>query len=91
MKIYSGDGHINVGSGEDLTILALTEMVCEVVGFNGTISHDLSKPDGTPRKLMSADKLLALGWRPSISLPDGLADAYGAYRRLIAIPPEAAG
>jgi GDP-L-fucose synthase len=89
MKMYSGDGHINVGSSEDLTILALAKMVCEAVEFNGTITHDLSKPDGTPRKLMSADKLLALGWRPSISLPEGLAYVYGAYKRLIAKSPVA--
>lgn len=87
MKVYSDDGHINVGSGEDLTILALTKLVCEAVGFSGTITHDLSKPDGTPRKLMSTDKLRGLGWLPSISLQDGLTGAYGAYRQLIAKSP----
>jgi GDP-L-fucose synthase len=76
MKVYSDDTHVNVGSGEDVTILELTEMVCEAVGFTGRIVHDLTKPDGTPRKLMSADKLRGLGWKPSIALKDGIAQAY---------------
>ena len=53
------------GSGEDLTILELAEIVCEAVGFTGEIVHDLGKPDGTPRKLMSSAKLRALGWAPT--------------------------
>jgi len=76
MKTHSAAGHINVGSGEDLTILELTQMVCDVVGFHGKIVHDLSKPDGTPRKLMSADKLRATGWAPKIALRDGIAAVY---------------
>jgi len=79
MKTYSGDTHINVGSGEDLPILELAELVCNVVGFEGKIVHDLSKPDGTPRKLMSADRLRGLGWAPSISLKQGVAETYAAY------------
>jgi GDP-L-fucose synthase len=73
---YSEAEHINVGSGEDVSILELTRLVCDVVGFDGEIVHDLSKPDGTPRKLMSADKLRALGWRPSIGLREGIASTY---------------
>ena len=80
MKVYSGADHINVGSGQDLTILELAKMICSVVNFSGAITHDLSKPDGAPRKLMQADKIRALGWQPSISLKAGLADAYAAYR-----------
>ena len=76
MKVYSDMGHINVGSGEDLTILELTKMVCETAGFAGKIAHDFSKPDGTPRKLMSADKIRALGWAPSIPLSAGLKSTY---------------
>ncbi len=76
MKTYSDFEHVNVGSGDDVTILELTRMVCDVVGFRGEIVHDLSKPDGTPRKLMSADKIRALGWSPSIALRDGLATTY---------------
>jgi GDP-L-fucose synthase len=76
MQVYSGAEHVNVGSGEDLTILELTQLVCDVVGFRGTIVHDRSKPDGTPRKLMSADKIRALGWRPRIGLREGLEATY---------------
>ncbi len=76
MKVYSDAGHINVGSGEDLPIGDLAQLVMDVVGFEGELTKDTGKPDGTPRKLMSADKIRALGWQPSISLRDGLADAY---------------
>jgi GDP-L-fucose synthase len=79
LKHYSADQHINVGSGEDLSILELTQMVCRVVGFSGQISHDLSKPDGTPRKLMSADRLRALGWTPKIGLEEGIRATYAAF------------
>ena len=70
---------VNVGCGEDVSIRELAEMVAETVGFEGEITHDLSKPDGTPRKLMSADRLRELGWSPSIELRDGLADAYNWF------------
>jgi len=76
MKNHSASGHVNIGSGEDLTILELTQLVCDVVGFKGEIVHDLSKPDGTPRKLMSADKLRASGWAPKIDLKEGIASVY---------------
>ena len=79
MKVYSDFEHVNVGSGEDLSILQLTKLVCEVVGFEGDILHDLSKPDGTPRKLMSADKIRSLGWKPAIGLVEGVASAYSAF------------
>lgn len=76
MKTYSDAEHVNVGSGEDITILELVEKVCAAVGFDGTIIKDTTKPDGTPRKLMSADKLRAMGWSPSIALEDGIAATY---------------
>lgn len=76
LKSYSGAEHVNVGSGEDLTILELTRLVCDVVGFRGKIVHDLGKPDGTPRKLMSADKLRGMGWSPSIPLEQGVEETY---------------
>ncbi|MEH6792133.1 MAG: GDP-L-fucose synthase [Parasphingorhabdus sp.] len=79
LENYSGYEHVNVGSGEDVTILELAQTVCDIVGFSGKIVHDLSKPDGTPRKLMSADKLRSIGWRPSISLNDGIARVYDAF------------
>ena len=79
LKSYSGDEHVNVGSGEDITIGDLARLVCEVVGFKGEIRHDTSKPDGTPRKLMSGDKLRAMGWRPRISLKEGIAAVYAGF------------
>lgn len=79
MKSYSDDGHVNVGSGEDVTILELTRLVCRVVGYEGGIVHDLAKPDGTPRKLMDVSRLAALGWRAQIGLEDGLRDAYAWF------------
>ncbi len=79
MKNYSGEQHVNVGSGEDLTILELARQVASVVGFEGEIVTDPSKPDGTPRKLMSADKLRAMGWSPRIPLEQGIRQTYGWY------------
>ncbi|WP_306250436.1 GDP-L-fucose synthase [Parvularcula sp. IMCC14364] len=76
MKIYSDAEHVNVGSGEDLTIEDLARNVMDVVGFEGELTKNTSKPDGTPRKLMSADKIRGLGWKPSISLQSGLKNAY---------------
>jgi GDP-L-fucose synthase len=79
MKTYSGLEHVNVGSGEDITILELARLVAEVVGFTGEIVTDTSKPDGTPRKLMAADKLRAQGWAPKIALKDGIASVYAWF------------
>ena len=76
MKTYSDSGHVNVGAGDDLTIAELTRLVCDVVGYDGTIVHDHSKPDGTPRKLMSIAKIRALGWAPRIDLRAGLVSTY---------------
>ncbi|MGN8151203.1 GDP-L-fucose synthase [Agrobacterium sp. 22094] len=72
MKNYSDESHVNVGSGEDISILELAKLVCRIIGFKGEIKHDLSKPDGTPRKLMSVEKLTALGWQPTTKLSYGL-------------------
>jgi GDP-L-fucose synthase len=68
--------HINVGTGEDLSIRQLSALIGKVVGFNGRIEYDPSKPDGTPRKLMDVTRLRALGWKPRIALEAGLALAY---------------
>ena len=76
MQAYSGEEHVNVGSGEDLTILALAELVAETVGFKGRIVTDTTKPDGTPRKLLSNDRLRTLGWQPKTPLRQGLAETY---------------
>ena len=76
MKHYSDDGHVNVGSGEDLSILDLTKLVCDVVGYQGEIEQDLSKPDGTPRKLMDVTKLKGLGWAATTDLAGGVRASY---------------
>lgn len=76
LKNYSGHEHVNVGSGEDMTIEALAHLVMEVVGFEGALEKDLTKPDGTLRKLMKADRLRELGWTPRIGMREGLENAY---------------
>jgi GDP-L-fucose synthase len=67
---------VNIGCGEDVTIRELAETVCKVVGFEGGLAFDTSKPDGTPRKLMNVDRLRSLGWSPRIGLEEGIRDAY---------------
>jgi nucleoside-diphosphate-sugar epimerase len=79
--IYSANtqpmlSHINVGSGQEISIAELANLIGEVTGFNGLICFDSSKPDGTPRKLMDSSRLANMGWSPSINLRDGLTDAY---------------
>jgi GDP-L-fucose synthase len=79
MKHYSGEEHVNIGYGSDVSILELARLVAEIVGFEGTIVCDTSKPDGTPRKLMSSKKLNAMGWTPKIPLRDGIAATYAWF------------
>jgi len=79
MQGYEQAEHINVGVGEDLTILELARLVADVVGYQGQILTDPSKPDGTPRKLMDVSRLSALGWKAQIGLRDGVADTYRWY------------
>ena len=81
MRNYAGEDFINVGVGEDLTIRELAEMIREVVGYQGEIVQDRSKPDGTPRKLMDVSRLSDLGWKARISLRDGIAETYGWFLR----------
>lgn len=78
-KYYSGYEHVNVGSGTDVSIEELARAVMTVVGFDGALEKDLTKPDGTPRKLMQADSLRKLGWEPSTTLETGLAHAYECF------------
>jgi len=73
--------HINVGTGEDLTIRELAETVGKVVGFSGRIEFDTTKPDGTPRKLMDVSRLRALGWQAKVGLADGLTLAYADFMK----------
>ena len=79
MKTYSGHEHVNVGSGTDVTVEELARLVMEVVGFNGGLTQDVPKTGGTPRKLMSAEKIRSLGWSPSIDLRSGLEHAYRCF------------
>ena len=76
MKNYSEEGLINIGVGEDISIKELAEMIKEITGYKGKIVFDVSKPDGTPRKLMDVTKLSTLGWKASIELKKGIADVY---------------
>lgn len=76
---YSEAGHINVGSGEELTIRELAEAVARVVEFKGTLKFDATKPDGTPRKIMDNARIAALGWKRKIPLQQGIASVYAWY------------
>lgn len=76
LENYDSPEIVNVGCGEDITIRNLVEVICDVVGFDGEITFDSGKPDGTPRKLLDTSRLTALGWRPQISLRDGIAQTY---------------
>lgn len=79
MKSYSDALHINVGSGEDIAIIELARLVMEVLGYDGEVVTDPSKPDGTPRKLMDNGRLAALGWSPRVGLREGIARGYAAF------------
>ncbi len=76
MNHYSGESHVNVGCGSDLTIAEVARLLAEVVGFTGDFVFDPTKPDGTPRKLLDVSRLSGLGWQPQTSLRDGLAETY---------------
>lgn len=80
MQQYSEFEHVNVGSGEDIAIIELARLVCEVVGFTGDMHTDTTKPDGTMRKLMSGERLQTMGWHPRITLRAGVQDAYSAFQ-----------
>ena len=80
MKNYHGHQHVNIGTGTDLTIKALAEMIQSIVGYEGEIKHNLDKPDGTPRKLMDVSFLHSLGWKHSIKLSDGIKMVYEDFR-----------
>ena len=79
MQDYDEDYHINVGTGEDVTIKELTETIVDVVGYAGEIEWDTSKPNGTPRKLLNVDKIHKLGWKHKIGLREGIVSTYKWY------------
>jgi GDP-L-fucose synthase len=76
MERYSGESHVNIGWGEDVSIRELAEFVAATVGYAGGFRYDTTKPDGAPRKLLDTTKLAGMGWRPGVALRDGLADTY---------------
>ena len=81
LQHYSAAQHVNIGTGTDITIREAAEAVARVVGFEGVLQFDASKPDGTPRKLMDGSRMAAIGWKARIQLSDGLADAYRHFRQ----------
>jgi GDP-L-fucose synthase len=80
MQNYDEPEHINIGTGEDVTIKKLAETISNVVGFMGDVEWDSTKPNGTPRKVLNVDKIKSLGWEPKISLFDGIESTYGWYK-----------
>ena len=80
MKNYDEAGHINIGVGEDISILDLAELIKHIIGYEGTINWDHSKPDGTPRKLMDVTRLSSLGWKARIGLQEGIRSVYHNFR-----------
>ena len=77
---YSDEMPINVGSGDEVTITELAQIIAEVVGFEGRLVFDASKPDGTPRKLLDTSRLAGMGWKPKIKLVDGIKATYNEFR-----------
>ena len=79
MKGYSGESHVNIGSGEELSIGDLARSIAGAVGFTGSFRFDTEKPDGVPRKLLNVDMLHEMGWSARTSLQEGLALTYAWY------------
>jgi GDP-L-fucose synthase len=79
LKLANPPDLINIGTGTDVTIRELTEIVAEVTGFKGKITWDATKPDGTPRKLMDVSKLTALGWKARVGVREGVAQTYASF------------
>lgn len=83
MQHFNDPGFVNIGIGEDIAIKDLALLIKDIVGYTGEINHDLTKPDGTPRKLMDVTKLHLLGWKHKISLESGIRSVYEAYRQQV--------
>ena len=81
MQYYNDKQFVNVGSGEDLSIKSLAEMIQSIVGFQGELIWNTEKPDGTPRKLMDVSKIKGMGWSPKINLEQGIANVYREYQQ----------
>jgi len=79
LENYNEPEIVNIGCGEDVTIRELAETVCDVLGFQGELVFDTTKPDGTPRKLLDMSKLFSMGWKPRVPLREGIRGAYDWY------------
>jgi GDP-L-fucose synthase len=87
MQNYNEPGLVNIGTGEDITIADLARLVGKIVGYEGTIDFDTTKPDGTPRKLMDVNKLNNMGWKYTTALEDGIRLAYEDFIQRYATSP----
>ena len=85
LENFSQSGPINVGVGEDISIRDLALLMREIVGFEGELEFDLSKPDGTPRKLMDVSRINALGWRAEVELRAGVGETYAWFRENVGV------
>lgn len=83
MENYDEPGHINVGTGKDVTIKELAEIIADVTGYTNDIEWDTTKPNGTPRKVLNVDKIKALGWEPKIDLKEGICKVYEYYKEYV--------
>ena len=84
LKLYSGEQHVNVGFGSDLTIFELAHLIKDIVGFDGEIVFDRTKPDGTPRKLLDSSLITSMGWAPRVDLETGLRSTYNWFLENVA-------
>jgi GDP-L-fucose synthase len=80
LDVYDDPQHVNVGVGEDVTIAELASLIADVVGYEGALEWDATKPDGTPQKLLDVTRMKSLGWEPAIGLREGIASTYEGYR-----------
>ena len=85
METYNEPGLVNVGTGTDLSILELAELIARITGYSGSIKKDISKPDGTPRKLMDVSKMKSMGWQARISLEEGIRAVYQEYEKTLVV------
>ena len=81
MEKYNSEDIINIGTGEDVTIKELAEIIVEVTGYKNDYEWDTSKPNGTPRKVLNVDKIKSLGWEPKIGLKEGIESTYEWYKK----------
>jgi GDP-L-fucose synthase len=85
MQNYNESGLVNIGMGTDLSILDLAKLIANITGYKGEIHNDISKPDGTPRKLMDVSKINTMGWKARISLEEGIRSVYAGYQKTLTI------